>query len=93
MYVKFNRGIEYFTGQPITFRPAPTGGGGDGAQEKTRTSTTLRPQAPEACASTNSATWASSYAIAYIGDEGVVLSGHLVNILSQANMVIFQALC
>jgi hypothetical protein len=30
----------------------------DGAQEKTRTSTTLRPLAPEASASTNSATWA-----------------------------------
>ena len=31
---------------------------GNGAQEKTRTSTTLRPQVPETCASTNSATWA-----------------------------------
>ncbi len=31
----------------------------NGAQEKTRTSTTLRPLAPEASASTNSATWAS----------------------------------
>jgi hypothetical protein len=31
---------------------------GYGAQEKTRTSTTLRPLAPEASASTNSATWA-----------------------------------
>ena len=30
----------------------------NGAQEKTRTSTTLRPQVPETCASTNSATWA-----------------------------------
>jgi hypothetical protein len=30
----------------------------DGAQEKTRTSTTFRPQVPETCASTNSATWA-----------------------------------
>ena len=30
----------------------------DGAQERTRTSTGLPPQAPEACASTNSATWA-----------------------------------
>ena len=30
----------------------------NGAQEKTRTSTTLRPLAPEASASTNSATWA-----------------------------------
>jgi hypothetical protein len=30
-----------------------------GAQEKTRTSTTLRPQVPETCASTNSATWAA----------------------------------
>ena len=29
-----------------------------GAQEKTRTSTTLRPQVPETCASTSSATWA-----------------------------------
>jgi hypothetical protein len=28
----------------------------DGAQEKTRTSTTLRSQVPETCASTNSAT-------------------------------------
>ncbi len=32
-----------------------------GAQEKTRTSTTLRPQVPETCASTNSATWAMHY--------------------------------
>jgi hypothetical protein len=31
---------------------------GGGAQEKTRTSTTLLPQVPETCASTNSATWA-----------------------------------
>ena len=30
----------------------------NGAQEKTRTSTALRPLAPEASASTNSATWA-----------------------------------
>src|SRR5579883_317295 len=30
----------------------------DGAQEKTRTSTASRPQVPETCASTNSATWA-----------------------------------
>lgn len=30
----------------------------DGAQEKTRTSTTFRPQVPETCASTNFATWA-----------------------------------
>ncbi|CDG34134.1 hypothetical protein SACS_1396 [Parasaccharibacter apium] len=29
-----------------------------GAQKKTRTSTSLRTQAPEACASTNSAIWA-----------------------------------
>jgi hypothetical protein len=29
-----------------------------GAQEKTRTSTALRPQVPETCASTSSATWA-----------------------------------
>ena len=33
-----------------------------GAQEKTRTSTALRPLAPEASASTNSATWAGSIA-------------------------------
>ena len=32
----------------------------NGAQEKTRTSTTLRPQVPETCASTNSATWAGA---------------------------------
>src|SRR5690348_12229253 len=32
-----------------------------GAQEKTRTSTTLRPQVPETCASTNSATWATCH--------------------------------
>ena len=32
---------------------------GFGAQEKTRTSTTLWPLAPEASASTNSATWAT----------------------------------
>jgi hypothetical protein len=34
---------------------------GDGAQEKTRTSTASRPQVPETCASTNSATWASAF--------------------------------
>ena len=33
----------------------------NGAQEKTRTSTTLRSLAPEASASTNSATWARIY--------------------------------
>src|SRR5208282_1499907 len=33
-------------------------GPGNGAQEKTRTSTASRPQVPETCASTNSATWA-----------------------------------
>src|SRR6185369_2660885 len=33
---------------------------GDGAQERTRTSTPLRAPAPEAGASTNSATWARS---------------------------------
>ena len=33
--------------------------GDAGAQEKTRTFTTLRPQVPETCASTNSATWAT----------------------------------
>src|SRR3954471_24648059 len=32
----------------------------DGAQERTRTSTTLRSLAPEASASTNSATWAQA---------------------------------
>src|ERR1700733_3758001 len=32
----------------------------NGAQEKTRTSTALRPQVPETCASTNSATWAGA---------------------------------
>src|SRR5882672_7933828 len=36
---------------------------GDGAQEKTRTSTTFRPQVPETCASANSATWATEGAI------------------------------
>ena len=34
-----------------------------GAEERTRTSTTLRPQAPEACASANSATSARPVAI------------------------------
>ena len=38
--------------------PAANPAGPDGAQEKTRTSTTLRPLTPEASASTNSATWA-----------------------------------
>ena len=32
---------------------------GNGAQERTRTSTTLRPLAPEASASASSATWAN----------------------------------
>src|SRR5215475_2842933 len=36
---------------------------GRGAQEKTRTSTTFRPQVPETCASANSATWATEGAI------------------------------
>ena len=35
----------------------------DGAQEKTRTSTTLRSLTPEASASTNSATWAFTVAV------------------------------
>src|SRR5918996_2442248 len=34
--------------------------GRDGAQERTRTSTAFRPLAPEASASTNSATWAQA---------------------------------
>src|SRR5690242_1488656 len=33
----------------------------DGAQERTRTSTTLRPLAPEASASASSATWAQVF--------------------------------
>ena len=37
-----------------------------GAQKRTRTSTPLRTQAPEACASTNSATWAGDVAVHYI---------------------------
>src|SRR3954447_16997682 len=37
---------------------SPTSAGVDGAQERTRTSTPLRAPAPEAGASTNSATWA-----------------------------------
>ncbi len=43
----------------LAYPPAIGGSGTAGAQEKTRTSTTLRPQVPETCASTNSATWAS----------------------------------
>src|SRR5260221_3267232 len=49
----------------LTWGPSPADAVGprrserSGAQEKTRTSTTFRPQVPETCASTNSATWAS----------------------------------
>ena len=47
-------------GKPASLRNRSAAGfPNDGAQEKTRTSTTSRPQVPETCASTNSATWAS----------------------------------
>src|ERR1700738_3349023 len=39
-------------------RPAAASRSRDGAQEKTRTSTSFRPLEPESSASTNSATWA-----------------------------------
>ena len=42
-----------------------------GAQEKTRTSTLLRELAPEASASTNSATWAGVVWRSYWQSEGV----------------------
>ena len=45
----------------------------NGAQEKTRTSTTLRSQAPEACASTNSATWASKHLKTIVLHRGPVI--------------------
>ena len=55
------RQVATVEGDAHAIRPAVTRGrpSDDGAQEKTRTSTTLRPQVPETCASTNSATWAS----------------------------------
>ena len=46
--------------------------GGDGAQEKTRTSTPFRELAPEASASTNSATWASEGAAEILKDAARV---------------------
>src|SRR6516164_10153128 len=45
-------------GHPAQRRTAPAPAR-DGAQEKTRTSTSFRPLEPESSASTNSATWAS----------------------------------
>ena len=42
----------------------------DGAQEKTRTSTALRQLAPEASASTNSATWARLRGLVEIASDG-----------------------
>src|ERR1700750_1759722 len=48
-----------------------------GAQKKTRTSTTLRPQVPETCASTNSAIWATvrPQAVWTCGRAGDVAAG------------------
>jgi hypothetical protein len=51
----------------------------NGAQEKTRTSTTLRPLAPEASASTNSATWAFALPVSAKRSEGMQFGPGLVN--------------
>jgi hypothetical protein len=56
--------------------PAGYVGKGNGAQERTRTFTAVKPLAPEASASTNSTTWAqtgllrSGYAIVKLADGG-----------------------
>src|SRR3546814_18501392 len=49
----------------------------NGAQERTRTFTTLRPLAPEASASTNSATWAGVLWSGAVTRPGGGLSTHL----------------
>jgi hypothetical protein len=55
----------------INYNRLPIGNFENGAQEKTRTSTPLRVLAPEASASTNSATWAR--------DAGLGGNGQIVN--------------
>ena len=49
--------------------------GVNGAQEKTRTSTSIRTLAPEASASTNSATWAGVFGGAEIYPRGGGVNG------------------
>jgi hypothetical protein len=52
----------------------------DGAQEKTRTSTTLRSLAPEASASTNSATWAVTECIGGYSIEDIAVNHFAIEI-------------
>ena len=63
---------------------------GSGAQEKTRTSTTVRPLAPEASASTNSATWARGRIVAISVHSNLVKLGD-VGALARAGRIALSA--
>ena len=59
--------------------------GRNGAQEKTRTSTSIRTLAPEASASTNSATWAGVF-----GEAGIYPRERSVNIMLDEKRRMFE---
>src|SRR5512144_334644 len=61
----------------------------DGAQERTRTFTAVKPLAPEASASTNSATWAWS-GLVRIGCALVKLADCDANALYSADMLAYR---
>ena len=63
---------------------------GDGAQEKTRTSTASRPQVPETCASTNSATWAMAFCWS-LRDSGTKVHAPLSTPISRAARAVVDA--